>query len=67
MVDLERLLSKEHGVDTIALPDLVRYQDLSMLGITRHRFDRLLNVGPTNASGLPPVGEACPDYVASLL
>jgi predicted transcriptional regulator of viral defense system len=32
-------------VDTIALPDLLRYQDLHNLGLTRHRFDRLLEAG----------------------
>lgn len=30
---------------TIELPDLLRYEDLVELGLTRHRFDRLLESG----------------------
>lgn len=32
----------EDGMDGITLPDLLRYRDLGRLGLTRHRFDRLL-------------------------
>ena len=32
-------------METIVLPDLMRYQDLQGLGLTRHRFDRLLEAG----------------------
>ena len=32
-------------MDTAALPDLLRYQDLASHGVTRHRFDQLLEAG----------------------
>lgn len=32
-------------MDTTALPDLLRYQDLKSQGLTRHRLDRLVEVG----------------------
>lgn len=32
-------------MDIIALPDLLRYQDFGERGLTRHRFDRLLEAG----------------------
>ncbi|MEO7124141.1 MAG: hypothetical protein ABI400_13695 [Lacisediminihabitans sp.] len=32
-------------MDATALPDLVRYQDLGPLGLSRHRFDLLLKAG----------------------
>lgn len=32
-------------MDSITLPDILRYRDLVALGLSRHRFDRLLRTG----------------------